>query len=158
MEEKGGVHIKLSCFLLIRGILGASLIFIFRIPATSRRRRSRGSSKKRSRRSRRSKRGSRESKRRSRRRSRRSKGSGRSKNGGGAEGATSPITAPLRALAFLYPLKSPQNSKCHTFAKESVASKIMPLPEHEANHSQLLQTAQSHPMSYTWDYNKNTFP
>lgn len=38
----------------------------------------------------------------------------------------------LGAVAFIYPLESPQ--------KLSVALKIMPLPEHEANHSDMLRS------------------
>ena len=45
-------------------------------------------------------------------------------------------------LAFIYPLKSPQNSKYHTIA-ESAAGKILLLLEHEANHSLLLWTIWS---------------
>lgn len=38
-------------------------------------------------------------------------------------------------VGFISLFKSPQNSKCHTFAKTICSCKIMPFMEHEANHS-----------------------
>jgi hypothetical protein len=50
-------------------------------------------------------------------------------------------TLPLGTLAFIYPLKSSQNSRCHTITETILSwQKIIPLLEHEANHSQLLWT------------------
>lgn len=40
------------------------------------------------------------------------------------------IRGTLRALAFAYPLKTSQNSKCHTI-KETLAGKVVLLLTHE---------------------------
>ena len=57
-----------------------------------------------------------------------------------AVAADDAASATLRVLAFLYPSKSPQNSRCHKLVEAICSSKIVPLLEHEENHSQLLWT------------------
>ena len=48
---------------------------------------------------------------------------------------------PLRALAFIYSLKCPQNSK----HKLSSAGRITPLPKHKTNHSQQCGLSEAAP-------------
>ena len=55
--------------------------------------------------------------------------------------------SPFPRLSRSYPLKTPQNSK----RKLSSAGKIMLPSDHETNHSQLLWTIWSSPISHTWD-------
>jgi hypothetical protein len=43
--------------------------------------------------------------------------------------------SPLEALAFICPLKSPQNSNCHTMTEIICTWQNQPFLEHEANHT-----------------------
>ena len=64
---------------------------------------------------------------------------------------------PLRALAFIYLLKSPQISKWHTICRNYSWQKYSPI-EHEANHSTCCGQSKATPYPHTWDQNKNPFP
>jgi hypothetical protein len=65
--------------------------------------------------------------------------------------------SPIRALAFIYLLKSPQISKWHTICRNYSWQKYSPI-EHEANHSTCCGQSKATPYPHTWDQNKNPFP
>jgi hypothetical protein len=58
-----------------------------------------------------------------------------------------PPVLPLEALAFIYLLKNSQSLNVIPSQKPLAADKTIPRLEHKANHSQLLWTIQSNPIS-----------